>query len=90
VYPAISDATDFVGADIRFDFDLDRRRQPRSKLPLICKSLYLSHASSSFQCSVSFQDRDQIRPIIMAFFNIPELNTRTGTLRAYHLAGIVL
>lgn len=26
----------------------------------------------------------------MGAFNIPELNTRLGTLRAYHLAGIVL
>jgi hypothetical protein len=26
----------------------------------------------------------------MALLEIPELNTRTGTLRAYHLAAIVL
>lgn len=26
----------------------------------------------------------------MAFLEIPELNTRKGTLRAYHLAAIVL
>jgi hypothetical protein len=26
----------------------------------------------------------------MGFFTLPELNTRLGTLRAYHLAAIVL
>lgn len=28
--------------------------------------------------------------IAMSFLQIPELNTRLGTLRAYHLAAIVL